>query len=522
MTDQREPTPNDPTPDDATSRVPTPTADADADTGRPADGAVDAGRARPPRPRRPSSTRSPGRPGPSRPARSCRRRRRVAAVASAGRSASPSSRSSSLASAAVAALVTGQSSTSTVLGYVPADTIVYGEVRLDLPGDQRAAVGEFLSKFPGFADQAALDTKLDEVLDQLVKDATERRTVLHHRHQAVVRRRARLQRRAAAAGRVARQRRPVRPRHVPGAGPPVDQGPGARPGLVRRGDRQDRRHDDHRDLQRRDPDRLRAVGRRDRRPRHRSTARSPSPATSPRSRPPSTRRAPAASPPSPVPRPPSTRSTATTSASATSRSARCSTGRTSSTRRPTSALGGVADGRHQRLDPQARPRVDRLLAPLRERRHRHGGDRASAGDGDRADREPQLDDRRARAGVGHLRGRPATTSASPSRRCSTCTRSDPAYKPILDQLDQGLDLVGGADAAFGWVRDTAVVVDAANGTPEGGLIVEPTDADAARQLFTALRTFLTLGGDQVGVDRPRRGPTTARRSRSSPSATSAR
>ena len=48
----------------------------------------------------------------------------------------------------------------------------YAEVRLDLPGDQRAAAGEFLSKFPGFADQAALDTKLDEVLDQLVKDAT--------------------------------------------------------------------------------------------------------------------------------------------------------------------------------------------------------------------------------------------------------------------------------------------------------------------------------------------------------------
>ena len=77
-----------------------------------------------------------------------------------------------LASAAVAALVTGQSSTSTVLGYVPADTTVYAEVRLDLPGDQRAATGEFLSKFPGFADQAALDSKLDEVLDQVVKDAT--------------------------------------------------------------------------------------------------------------------------------------------------------------------------------------------------------------------------------------------------------------------------------------------------------------------------------------------------------------
>ena len=42
-------------------------------------------------------------------------------------------------------------------------------------------------------------------------------------------------------------------------------------------------------------------------------------------------------------------------------------------------------------------------------------------------------------------------------------------------------------------------MDAANGTPAGGLIVEPTDAEAARQLFTALRTFITLGGDQVGA-----------------------
>ena len=75
-------------------------------------------------------------------------------------------------SAGVAALITGQSSASTVLGYAPAGTLVYGEVRLDLPGDQRRAVGEFLSKFPGFADQAALDTKLDEALDELVKSVS--------------------------------------------------------------------------------------------------------------------------------------------------------------------------------------------------------------------------------------------------------------------------------------------------------------------------------------------------------------
>jgi hypothetical protein len=76
-------------------------------------------------------------------------------------------------SAAVAALITNAATASTVVGYVPAGTLAYAEVRLDLPGDQRRAVGEFLQKFPGFADQAALEGKLDEVLDQLVKDATE-------------------------------------------------------------------------------------------------------------------------------------------------------------------------------------------------------------------------------------------------------------------------------------------------------------------------------------------------------------
>ncbi len=68
--------------------------------------------------------------------------------------------------------LTGSSPAATVTGYVPANSVMYGEVRLDLPGDQRAKIGEFLSKFPGFADQAALDTKLDEVLDRLVSEGT--------------------------------------------------------------------------------------------------------------------------------------------------------------------------------------------------------------------------------------------------------------------------------------------------------------------------------------------------------------
>ena len=72
-----------------------------------------------------------------------------------------------------AVTLTGSSPTSTVAGYVPADSVAYGELRLDLPGDQRQEVGEFLSKFPGFADQAALETKLDEVLDRLLSESTD-------------------------------------------------------------------------------------------------------------------------------------------------------------------------------------------------------------------------------------------------------------------------------------------------------------------------------------------------------------
>ena len=78
-----------------------------------------------------------------------------------------------IATGAAAMLLTGASPTATVTGYVPSDSVMYGEVRLDLPGDQARQVGEFLSHFPGFADQAALDTKLDEVLDQLISDMPE-------------------------------------------------------------------------------------------------------------------------------------------------------------------------------------------------------------------------------------------------------------------------------------------------------------------------------------------------------------
>jgi hypothetical protein len=69
-------------------------------------------------------------------------------------------------------LLTGQAAPSKLTGYVPADSVAYGELRLDLPGDQRQKLGAFLSKFPGFADQSILDTKLDELLDRTIRAVT--------------------------------------------------------------------------------------------------------------------------------------------------------------------------------------------------------------------------------------------------------------------------------------------------------------------------------------------------------------
>ena len=76
------------------------------------------------------------------------------------------------ATAAAAVLLTGASSPSTVARWAPADAVGFVEVRADLPGDQRAALGEFLSAFPGFADQTILDRKLDELYERLFDAAS--------------------------------------------------------------------------------------------------------------------------------------------------------------------------------------------------------------------------------------------------------------------------------------------------------------------------------------------------------------
>jgi hypothetical protein len=67
-------------------------------------------------------------------------------------------------------LVYGQrpAATSALPEYAPANSALYAELRLDLPGDQRESVVEFMSKFPGFADPSTFEQKINDSLDQLL------------------------------------------------------------------------------------------------------------------------------------------------------------------------------------------------------------------------------------------------------------------------------------------------------------------------------------------------------------------
>jgi hypothetical protein len=78
-------------------------------------------------------------------------------------------------SVAIAALVVGGAGPSGLLARAPGDSLLYAELRFDLPGSQRAAVGRFLSAFPGFDDQALLEAKLDDLFERAVVAASDGR-----------------------------------------------------------------------------------------------------------------------------------------------------------------------------------------------------------------------------------------------------------------------------------------------------------------------------------------------------------
>jgi hypothetical protein len=68
-------------------------------------------------------------------------------------------------------LLSGRS-TPEVLGYLPADSAIVAEIRMDLPGDQLQKVGNLLAHFPGFKDQSTLPQKLDEAFTKVITSAS--------------------------------------------------------------------------------------------------------------------------------------------------------------------------------------------------------------------------------------------------------------------------------------------------------------------------------------------------------------
>ena len=77
-----------------------------------------------------------------------------------------------LALTAGAVLLLGGATTPEALRYVPVDSAVVVELRMDLPGDQMQKLGNVLSNFPGFADQATLTAKIDEAFTQFVSSVS--------------------------------------------------------------------------------------------------------------------------------------------------------------------------------------------------------------------------------------------------------------------------------------------------------------------------------------------------------------
>ena len=500
MTDEREPTSDTPTADDVTSRVSTPTP-----TPEPAPAAAIP----------PSSPLTPASQGTSAPntfehevawssgpvaaspvvppATPARNRSRVRWAASLAIVALVI-----VASAAVAALITGRSSTATVLGYVPAGTTMYAEARLDLPGDQRRAVGEFLSKFPGFADQAALDPKLDEVLDDLVKGATNNEQT----YTADIK--------PWFDGELA---------FSVGALPPASSVMGRDPAAM-------------------GSFRLLVL----------ASVKDPALAQSWFDA--AIAKAGA-------------KTTAETYGGATLTVFETEGGVTpamavvdgkvvaigdiasvkaavdskgsgafASEPGPKAALAAVTDDYVGFSYIALKPLLDwsnsvsAELAPLASAPASPTGMSAAmlkvlpewgaswlrfeghALVMEAAAPKPETvlgpTQNRASTVIEHIPGS-AIVAATGNDYGKTLKgaidlyRSDPALKPMVEQLDQALGLVGGVDAALDWAGDSALVINDTDGGPEGGVIVTPTDKAAAEKLFTSLRSFVALAGDQAGI-----------------------
>ena len=398
--------------------------------------------------------------------------------------------------AAVAAIITGRSAGSTVIGYAPANTTMYMEVRLDLPGDQRQAIGAFLQKFPGFKDQAALDTKLDEVLDDLVREATDNQQTYTGDIKPWF------------DGELAYSMGPLPPAAAlkdPAksigdfrvlALVSIKDPAGAQAWL----DAQLTKAGATSTTEAYQGDTIHLFQ----------------------------------------------ESQGIQPAYAIVDGKVIAIGDESSVKAAidTNGSGGFADepGPKAALGSVSGDHVGFAYTALRPLLAWSEQLSESMGAGAGASAAPAVtaamlkaipewaaywlkfqDDAivmeatlpKPETAIGPTENRSSKIAEHiPSTAVVAATtndlgknlkqaldyyRSEPSFKSMIDQIDQGLSLVGGEDAAVGWVGDSAAVVDLVDGTPEGGLIVSPTDPENAQKLFTALRGFLALAGTQQGI-----------------------
>jgi hypothetical protein len=396
--------------------------------------------------------------------------------------------------AAVAAIISGRSSDAIVLGYVPDHTTMYGEVRLDLPGDQRRAVGEFLSRFPGFADQSALESKLDQVLDDLVKNATDGSQTYTTDIKPWF------------GGELASSLGPLPPasgfvKGDPSAvaslrtlalisiTDPTAAGAWFDAAIAKTGAKTTTEPYDGATLTLfEETDGLQpAVAIVDGKVVVAGDLVSVKAAIDTKG----------AGGFANEPGPKAAFASMTgdhvgfaylglrplvdwsTELSGTMSSATASPALSATLEKVVPDWGAFA------LRFQNDAVVMEATSPVPETRIGPTENRRST----IAEHIPSS------AFVASI----SNDLGATLKQTLALYRAEPSLAPMLDQLDKALGLVGGADAALGWAGDSAIVVNATDGTPEGGLVVVPTDKAAADHLFTALRSFLALGGAQQGV-----------------------
>jgi hypothetical protein len=75
----------------------------------------------------------------------------------------------------------------------------------------------------------------------------------------------------------------------------------------------------------------------------------------------------------------------------------------------------------------------------------------------------------------------------------------PDLADAVKQVDDALGIVGGFDAATGWIGEAGVAITRDGKDIAGGLVVAPTSAADAERLMNQLKAFVQLGGAQAGI-----------------------